>query len=486
MNTAQRIAKNTGILFSSQIIACILGFFYSIYMARYLSPVGYGILSFAMALILIFGVFGDLGLSTLLTRDLSRDNSLEKKYIGNFIPIKIALSVISYFLLVLFVNLFGYSQQTLNVIYIIGLYMVANGFSQLFYGLFQSYEKLEYQSINLVINNSLIFLGVVYGISHNLDISWFALVYAIAGLAALIFSMIIFLCKFDSLNIRFQFSFWKKSLIAALPLSIILVFSILAARVDTILLELLKGSTIVGWYNASYRVLDFLMYIPIVYTGAIFPVLSNFHISSKKSLKLMYEKSFKYLFIISLPLTAAITILAPELILLLYNNSYYQSISILQILIWSIPFLFFMSMSGTIFTSINKAYAMVKITFITMIFNIILNLIVIPVYGYIGTSLITVITGIIGSVFCFYYLSKFIKKIHLKKIVVKPIFATLIMSLFLILVNTTFLSIIIATILYLCVLLALKTFEKDDFDIFKRLTPKFMRVYLIKIYNFYS
>ncbi|HML05894.1 MAG TPA: oligosaccharide flippase family protein, partial [Methanobacterium sp.] len=66
MNTVQRIAKNTGILLSSQIIACILGFVYSIYMIRYLGPAGFGVLSFATALTLIFGVLGDLGLSTLL------------------------------------------------------------------------------------------------------------------------------------------------------------------------------------------------------------------------------------------------------------------------------------------------------------------------------------------------------------------------------------------------------------------------------------
>ena len=105
MNTVQRIAKNTGILFSAQIIACILGFFYSIYMARYLGPVGFGVLSFAIALILIFGVFGDLGLSTLLTRELSKDKSLEEKYIGNFIPIKIILSILTYSLLVLFMDI---------------------------------------------------------------------------------------------------------------------------------------------------------------------------------------------------------------------------------------------------------------------------------------------------------------------------------------------------------------------------------------------
>lgn len=486
MNTVQRIAKNTGILFSAQIIACILGFFYSIYMARYLGPVGFGVLSFAIALILIFGVLGNLGLSTLLTRELSKDKTLEKKYIGNFIPIKIILSILTYSLLVLFVNLFGYSSQTLNVVYLIGLSMVANGFSQLFYGLFQSYEKMEYQSITLLINNSLIFLGVIYGISHGFNVSWFALVYFIAGLIVLVFSLIIFIWKYDSFNLEFHLGYWRKSLILALPLSILLIFSVIASRVDTVLLEVLKGSTAVGWYSASYRMLDFLMYIPTLYTGAIFPVLSNFHVSSKESLKVMYEKSFKYLFIFSLPIAAAITILAQNIILILYQNSYYPSIITLQILIWSIPFLFLMTMFGTMFVSINKAYAMVKITLISMIFNIILNLIFIPAYSYIGAAIITVLTGILGSLMSFHYLSKFVYRIRIQNVIIKPILATMIMSIFLVMVHLNiFLLIIIAAILYLGLLMVFKTFSKDDYDIFKRLIPDFMKIYLIKIYNLY-
>jgi O-antigen/teichoic acid export membrane protein len=143
-------------------------------------------------------------------------------------------------------------------------------------------------------------------------------------------------------------------------------------------------------------------------------------------------------------------------------------------------------MFGTMFVSINKAYAMVKITFISMIFNIILNLIFIPSYSYIGAAIITVFTGILGSVISFYYLSRFIYKIQLRSVIIKPILATMIMSLFLLLVHINFLLlIIIATILYLGLLMVFKTFEKDDYDIFERLVPNSMRIYLIKIYNFY-
>ena len=147
--------------------------------------------------------------------------------------------------------------------------------------------------------------------------------------------------------------------------------------------------------------------------------------------------------------------------------------------------MFLMSMSGTMFVSINKANTMIKITFITMIFNILLNLVFIQAYSFIGASIMTVATGILGSVLCFYYLSKFVNRVPLKNTVLKPAAATVIMSIFLILFHDNLiLSIIIATVLYLVLLLAFKTFEKDDFDIFERLTPQFMRIYLTKIYSF--
>ena len=83
MNTVQRIAKNTGVLLISQIASYILGFFFIIYTARYLGAEGFDVLSFALAFTGIFGVFSDLGLSTLTVREVARDKTQASKYLGN-------------------------------------------------------------------------------------------------------------------------------------------------------------------------------------------------------------------------------------------------------------------------------------------------------------------------------------------------------------------------------------------------------------------
>jgi len=76
MNTTQRIAKNTGILFASQITSHVLALLFVMYTARYLGAEGFGILSFPIAFTAIFGVFADLGLSILTVREVARDKIL--------------------------------------------------------------------------------------------------------------------------------------------------------------------------------------------------------------------------------------------------------------------------------------------------------------------------------------------------------------------------------------------------------------------------
>ena len=95
MSAVSKIAKNTSILLLSQVISYILAFFYTIYTARYLGTAGFGILSTALALGALLSIFTELGLSTLTTREVSREKSLANKYIGNTIALKIALSTLS-------------------------------------------------------------------------------------------------------------------------------------------------------------------------------------------------------------------------------------------------------------------------------------------------------------------------------------------------------------------------------------------------------
>lgn len=470
MNTIQRIAKNIGVLFGAQVIGYILAFLYTIYIARFLGADGFGILSFALSFTAILGIFADLGLSTLVVRELARDKSLTNKYIGNITLMKLILAVFTFGMMALIINLLNYPQQIIQSVYFIGLSVILSSFSQMFYSVFQAYEKMEYQSMGNILNNLLIFAGIFLGIALGFDVVEFSVVYFISSLIVLIYSLIICLWKFIPPTIKLEPSFWKLIIIPAIPLSLVALSSTIYFRIDTVLLSLFQGEAAVGWYNAAYKLIELLLFVPSVYTVAIFPVLSNYYSSSKKNLEFIYTKSYKYLFIMGIPIATTITVLAPEIILLLYQTGYTESILTLQILIWAIPLMFLSYTNAWIFISINKQNLLLKLTFVMMIANIILNLILIPQYNYIGAALATVITTLLGFPIEFYFLSKFICKIEIGKIMIKPVVASVISGLIIFKLNTgLFLSAAIAIISYLVILILIKTFTSEDFEIFQNM-----------------
>lgn len=470
MSSIRKIAKNTTLLFISQLITYLLGFFITMYTARYLGADGFGILSLALAFTGISVVFTDLGLGTLTTREVARDKTLTDKYVGNVGVIKLLLAFLTFGLTVLYCKLAGYSPQICNVIYLITVSIILNAFSGVFYAIFQAHEKLEYQSVSGVLNTIAMFVGTVLAIYYHLNVVGFAFLYIISNAICLVYTLIVYNWKLSLPKIDIDLNFWKVTMITALPLSLVSIFSVIAFRIDTVMLSLIKGTIAVGWYSASYRLMEVLLFLPGVFTTAIFPVFSSFYVSSRDSLKFSYQKSIKYLTIISLPIAVGTTFLSNEIIMLIYSNSFAPSIIILQILIWTIPITFLNYIFGSILPAMDKQTVLLKITFISMVSNVVLNLIFIPRFSYLGAAVVTVLTEMLIAGLSFYSISKSFHKVPLHKIIIKPSIACAVMALFLISVKLNlFVMILSGATIYFIVLFALKTFDEQDLEIFKRL-----------------
>ncbi|MEN6592273.1 MAG: flippase [Methanobacterium sp.] len=470
MSDARTIAKNTSVLYIAQIITYVLGFFLTVYTVRYLSVDGYGILSAALALTGIYVVFGDLGLSTLTVREVARDRSLTKKYVGNTTVIKLFLSLFTFLLTVLTVHIIGYSETTVIVIYILTAAFIFNAFSSIFYSIFQSYQKMEYQSVATILNSAVMLLGTLLAIYLGLDVIAFAFIYLIANAINFLYILVTYTWKFYLPNVEMDLNFWKPTIKEALPLSITSLFAVLIFRIDSVMLSVMSSMEAVGFYSAAYRLMEALIFFPQVYTTAIFPVFSKLYVSSINPLKGAYIKSFKYLTILSLPIAVGITLLAEPIILLLFKPDYIPSILALQIVVWVLPFIFINYIQGSLLTAMNRQVTYLKITAASLVLNVGMNLVFIPLYSYLGAAFVTVITEIFSVALGFYVLSKLLAKVKVHEILFKPAIACLVMALFILLVQTNlFLEIAISAVIYFVVLIALKGFTPEDYDLFRQI-----------------
>ena len=482
MSTIRRIAKNTAVLLVAQVASYLLAFFYAMYAARYLGAAGYGILSFALAFTGIFGVLADLGLSSLTIREVARDKSLALKYLANVGLMKIILAAVTFGLIALIINLMGYPQETITVVYLLGLYVVLAAFTQMFYTIFQAFERMEFQAIGQMLNAALILGGVIFAIKHSFSVIGFASLYVIASAVALGYSLAVMKLKFSNPSsasatkvVEFDWSFWKPMIKKALPFFLVGALDLISLRIATIMLSAMKGDEAVGWYSASFQLMQTLMFIPAAFLAALYPVVSRFYVSSGESLRFVYQKSFKYLSLLGLPIAVGTTILADRIILGIFQEGFAPSIIALRVLIWAVPIVFLTGVFGTILASINRQGLAARIVLAYTILNVVMNSILIPRYSYVGASIVIVITSLMAFVPLFIVLSKLGYKISIPKLIFRPVIASGLMALFLFFSArlSLWLLIPLAAIIYFGMLILLRVFSKEDLNLFREIaTPE--------------
>ena len=191
-------------------------------------------------------------------------------------------------------------------------------------------------------------------------------------------------------------------------------------------------------------------------------------------MKKTYEKAFKYLFILGLPLVIGISLLADRFILFIYGERFSGSILILQILAWDVLLKFLYMCSGFVLISTDKQNQMAKIVGCTALLNVVLNLLLIPSYSYIGAAIATIASEVFLLISYIYINYRNSYSIPLHKISAKPIVACAIMGFFIYQFSeiNLILLITVSTILYFGLLYTIRGFSKDDMSLFKQLIKR--------------
>jgi len=472
MNTVRILAKNTTVLLIANIISYLLGFFTTLYTARYLGVEGFGILALALSLTGLFGVFTDLGLSTFTTREVSRNKSLADKYIGNIALIKVIYAFLTFGLITLIVYIIGYPQIVKNVVYIITLSVILGAFTGIFNSIFQALEKMEYMSLNIILNAILMITGILTVIHFGLGIIALSSVYLISSSIVFVITLIIYSWKFFLPKINLDFNFWKPTIKEASFFGLSNILVVIYFYIDSIMLSIIIGYSAVGIYNASYKLIVVLLFIPGIFVTSIFPLMSQHFQSSKNLLKIEYEKSVKYLFTIAVFIFVYGFVFSDKIILTIYGAGYTASIAALQVLIFVIPLMFITNLFGNFIGAINRQRILIIVTGISALFNVILNLILIPKFSYIGASFATIFTEFIVFILLYFYISKYFLRISITQNISKTIISGILTVLFIYYLKMNInwiLTAILGVFAYLLILYILKIITKEDLEILKKI-----------------
>ncbi|MCL4459697.1 MAG: oligosaccharide flippase family protein [Chloroflexi bacterium] len=479
MSTVQRIAKNSLTPMSTSLLNKVIDLAFAMFMLRILNPTAVGKYYFAIILIGYFEILTNFGLNTLLTREVAKDPASGNRYLNSTTIVRLLLCLVSapliFGLVLLWRIAFGLDLETIIVIGLLSLSLVpsnmATGLSSLFY----AYEKLEYPAAVSVVTN---LLKVALGVAALLA-GW-----GIIGLAAVsvlinVITALVFVYLVQSIFFKPRLGFdgvlTRTALGESYPLMLNHLLATVFFRIDIMFLQPMRGDAEVGYYSTAYRFLNALNIIPSSFTFAIFPIISRYAESAKEALLRAYVLSLKVLLIVSLPITVGTAMLAPELILLLGGEQYlpYSAIA-LQLLITFLPLSYINSVTQYVLIAVNQQRFLTLSFLIGATFNIVANLLLIPPLGYVGASIVTVLSEVVLLVPFMYSVHRHVGEVSLLALAVRPTVAALLMGLFMwwLRALNPLLLVPWAGLVYFALLLLLRTFDAQDVLLLRRLLGK--------------
>jgi PST family polysaccharide transporter len=355
----------------------------------------FGLVSFAQAFMSYFIMFTDYGFNLIATREIAvnkNDKTRLSLIVNNTLLTKIILCFFSFFLLLLIISFFPYFSEYASLYYlsfflVVGQVLIPTWF-------FQGIEQMKYLTyLNLVAK--IIFTVLIFIlITKPADFIYVPVFYSLGNIVSGIFALGIMKKKF---NIRFtypaNFRFieeLKKGWYVFLSN-----FSINAyINSNLFILGLFASNIVLGYYSIADKILYAFRQILNVFFNATYPQACQKVIISHFELRRFFKKYFYPFLLIILVLCLVLFVMAEPLTVFLAGRAV-PGISFAIRLLSFVPVIICLNIPAfqtLLAYNFQKSYMIVLATF--SVLNIILNLVLAPIFSMTGTAMSIILTEI--------------------------------------------------------------------------------------------
>ena len=366
--------------------------------ARYLGPSNYGVIGETASYVAFFSVICQLGFTSTAVKEIMDNEDKQGEILGTTIFFRICTSLISSVAIaVLLYVIKGGDKLIVTVAILQSLSLVFQSFDMIHYW-YQS--RLETQ-VSVKIQSVAYVIMAVYKIAIlalGKSVEWFA--FSTALEAAVVGAFLLFVyTRGDGQKLTISVSAGKEILKRSYHFILSGLMATIYSEMDKIMLGQMLNEESVGFYTAATKVSSMWSFVVMALINSSRPVI----ISSRSKGQDVYIKQNKRLYAaviwIGIAAGLAITVLAKPIIYILYGLDYMPSVSSLQISAWYTMFSMLGSARGIWIVCEDKSKYVKYYLGIGAVLNVILNYLLIPVYGPGGAAAATLATQIFTTVF---------------------------------------------------------------------------------------
>lgn len=397
--------KGATIFFIMSVLAGFVGYLVRLVLARNLTNAEYGLFYAVFALFGMLSLLRDMGMGYSLVKHLPEFN-IHKKYslmkgsiIITFIN-QILASFIICFVLFLFLKplsiKFFHTGDASIIILLLFIMFVLMPFEKVFSFTFQGLHRMDYNSLIEFVR--MLAVLVFAAVAFRYDVS------PVVPCIAYIFAYLLEIFVFAPLFLRTFPAFFrvkaaidsllvKKLTFFGFTVMIGLVGSMIITYIDTLVITYFTDLEQVALYQVAMPTSKLLLYFTTAISIVVLPISSELWARNMKDkLRAGVDIVYRYSFVFIIPL-AMLMFSFPELIIkVFFGQQYVGASKVLQILslagiIYTVCFI-----NSNILSGIGKPKENTIIILVASLFNLMLNIILVPLMGISGAAYATLLS----------------------------------------------------------------------------------------------
>lgn len=443
MSLARKVLTNTFAQVAGKLVVALIGLVTIRLLAQYLDEQQLGHYIAAYEFLAIFAIAADLGLFTIAVKEMSEDSKKMPLIIGNVLSLRTILSVVVMAIAVMAAFIIPKYQGTeIPFAVAIGsLSIILSILNGTLSSVLQVHLKMYWESLALILGRGfgLLYLFYIIYFVHTNDTTAGFYHAMLAGVFTnLIMIAITGFCasRLTTIRYRFDYQLWKEVLLKSLPYGLALILNTIYFRVDSLLIFFLKDARELAVYGVAMKILDAMAILPLYFMNSILPTLTRVVKETKETYNRIIQYAFDFLSVASLAMVGGIFTLAYPIIFIVSDEKYlsrlaegfYGSDIALRILIFASLFSFLNVLFAFILIAVNKQVKLLYINATMVVLKIVSNLIIIPIWGFVGACVTSVITELLILIFNAYWARRYVDYSIKLKTLHKAVFAAILMS----------------------------------------------------------
>lgn len=368
--------------------------FVGILVARYLGPENYGVMNYVISYVALFSVIATFGLSNIEVRELSRVPQNKDKILGTCFCLRFAFTTLAYILIIASVYIYKTDTFTKTMILMYGLSLYTTSCFEVIRNYFTSIVKNEYV-VKSEIARTLIGASIKVILLFVHAPLW-CFIAAIAFDTVLVASGYVISYnkvvgkirdwKYDQTIVRYLIN-------QSFPLLLSGAAIIIYQRIDQVMIGNMIDKQSVGYFATAGKFLDLILFLPTVLTQTVTPLIVK--TKENGNIEEYRYKSYQFISVvvwISIVLAAFVSILAYWMIYCTFGIQYIAAVPVLQIMAWKTVGMAISSSGGQLIIIEKLQKWAVFRNLAGCLVCVVLNFVLIPKYGVVGSAFVTIIT----------------------------------------------------------------------------------------------